>query len=170
MALRANKNGIITFKECMITLKRSWLLMFLVSLAACNEPNVVAEPTSTANPVVTVSPVPASTATVEPTLAPTQTPLPTATLEPTPTELPVECTNPNAEPDPVAVSISDKFEPSYDDVMAWYCAGESFEDILLALTTSELTGLTVEELFEMKDEVGWDQVWMDLGLVPTPEQ
>lgn len=74
------------------------------------------------------------------------------------------------DPHPIAESIAEKFEITYEDVMTLFCEGESFEDILLALQTSELTDIDAETLLARKDEIGWDQVWKETGLVQTPEE
>lgn len=75
-----------------------------------------------------------------------------------------EC--PQLDPHPIGMSISEKFEIPYEEVMEWFCEGETFEDILLALETKELTGRTLEELFAMKDQKSWEDVWRELGIVP----
>ena len=45
---------------------------------------------------------------------------------------------------PFAQSIAGTYETAYADVMAWYCAGYSFDNILIALETSKQTGTPVE--------------------------
>lgn len=72
------------------------------------------------------------------------------------------CTETN--PHPIGESISAKYEIAYEQVMDWFCDGATFEDILLALETHKLTELPVEELLSRADEVGWEQVWAELGL------
>ena len=79
-------------------------------------------------------------------------------------ETDVNCSETN--PHPVGQSIAGKFDVTYAEVMTWFCSGQTFDDILLALQTSELADRPVEELLEMKDQVGWEQVWEELGLVP----
>jgi hypothetical protein len=73
---------------------------------------------------------------------------------------------PPLEPHPLGVSIAEKYEVPYPEVMRWFCAGEAFEDILLALETQELTGRTLEDLFAMREQMSWDDVWKELNLVP----
>lgn len=77
-------------------------------------------------------------------------------------EAEVECAQ--SEPHPMAESIAEQYGLSPQQVMVWACDGEEFEDILLALETSKLTGRSVEELLQMKGEIGWDQAWVELGL------
>jgi len=74
----------------------------------------------------------------------------------------VDCSS--TETHPVAQSIADQFDVSYEQVIAWACAGEAFDDILLALQTSELSERSVDELLKMNREMGWDKVWEVLGL------
>lgn len=73
------------------------------------------------------------------------------------------------DPHPVAEGISEKYEVPYDQVMEWFCAGAPFEDILLALETHKLTELPVEQLLERAEEVGWDQLWAEVGLIEGVE-
>lgn len=89
--------------------------------------------------------------------------------KPTPTvEAEVDCTQ--TEPNLIAQGIADRFAVSYDQVMAWACGGETFDDILLALQTSKLANRPAQELLEMKKKLGWDGVWETLGLVSQPAQ
>jgi hypothetical protein len=53
-----------------------------------------------------------------------------------------------------------------EEIMHWFCEGEAFEDILLALETQELTGRTLEDLFAMREQMSWDDVWKELNIVP----
>ena len=73
---------------------------------------------------------------------------------------------PPLEPHPLGMSISEKFEVPYEEVMYWFCEGEAFEDILLALETQELTGRTLKDLFAMREQMSWDDVWKELNIVP----
>jgi len=68
----------------------------------------------------------------------------------------------------MVVSISETFEVPEEQIEAWYCSGESFEDILLALQTSELSDLSPEDILERKDDIGWEQLWTELNLALTP--
>ena len=74
----------------------------------------------------------------------------------------INCTDTN--PHPVGESIAETFDVPYEDVMTWFCGGETFDDILLALQTSQLADRPVEEILEMKNDVGWEQTWEALGL------
>jgi hypothetical protein len=66
----------------------------------------------------------------------------------------------------IGQSISDKFDAPYDQVMGWFCAGHTYDDILLALQTSQLVdGATADDLLQRKaGGQSWDQIWADFGL------
>lgn len=101
----------------------------------------------------------ASRTTSAPTMSPTPPPVEEGSQP--------ECVE--TPPPSMVESISETFEVPEEKIEAWYCSGESFEDILLALQTSELTDLEPEEALERKDEIGWEQLWAELNLVFTPE-
>jgi hypothetical protein len=69
------------------------------------------------------------------------------------------------EPHPIGQNIAETYEVEYKQVMEWFCEGNEFEDILVALETKELTGMPVETLLE-KTQAGmsWDQIWQEIGL------
>ena len=73
---------------------------------------------------------------------------------------------PLTDPHPVAVSIADKYQWEYQEIIDWYCAGYPFEDILVALQTSKLADLEPIELLERSAEQDWFEIWEDLGLNP----
>jgi hypothetical protein len=75
-------------------------------------------------------------------------------------------TCPQPDPHPIGESISEKFDVPYEEVMDWFCGGETFEDILLALETQDLSGRSVDELFVMKAQMSWEDIWKELGTVP----
>lgn len=66
----------------------------------------------------------------------------------------------------MADSIADDYPfSSGGEVMNWFCEGAEFEDILLALETEDLTGVTAEEMLEMLAEgLSWDEIWLVVGL------
>jgi hypothetical protein len=70
----------------------------------------------------------------------------------------------------IGLGISEKFEVTYEEVMIWFCGGSQFEDILLALQTSELASISVNDLL-VKRANGqmWDDIWKDIGLVGQTE-
>lgn len=53
-----------------------------------------------------------------------------------------------------------------DEVMAWFCEGAEFEDILMALETESLNGTPAEDMLEMRAEgLSWDDIWLVIGFV-----
>ena len=101
-------------------------------------------------------------------------PEPTATQgssgQQTATEAPATaptCTE--TDPHPMGESIAAKYEVRYAEVMTWFCGGASFDDILLALETRNLTDAPVETLLERAEEVGWDQVWVEYEVLEEME-
>lgn len=75
-----------------------------------------------------------------------------------------EC--PLANPHPVAENIAQKYQLEYDEVIDWYCQGYEFEDILLALQTSRLTEVAVEDLLTLSETQSWSEIWEDFDLNP----
>lgn len=66
----------------------------------------------------------------------------------------------------VAESISDTFDVSYEQVMAWFCDGHEYEDILLALQTSDALDVPADELLAMRAaNLSWEEIWDASGLV-----
>lgn len=74
---------------------------------------------------------------------------------------------PRLDPHPVGQSIADKFEVPYGEVMAWFCDGYTFEDILLALQTSEIADIDPGTLLDRYSEIGWERLWQELELMPV---
>jgi hypothetical protein len=69
-----------------------------------------------------------------------------------------DCTDLN--PHPIGASIAADYEVSYEQVMTWFCSGYSFENILIALETSEAVDVPAED--PAPDAVG-EGVGGDLG-------
>ena len=68
---------------------------------------------------------------------------------------------------PIGESISDQFAiiTTYEEVMGWFCNGASFEDILNALITEELTDVDAEStLYMVAEGYTWDEIWLELGV------
>ena len=80
----------------------------------------------------------------------------------------IQCTE--VDPHPVAEGIAREFDVTYEEVMAWFCEGHPFDDILLALQTAELIDKPVDELLAMKEGKSWDALWEALGLVSLPSR
>lgn len=75
-----------------------------------------------------------------------------------------EDTCPEDDPHPIAVSISEKFDVSYEKVINWYCDGYIFEDILLALQTGKMADVEPDELLEQSKMKTWEEIWKELGI------
>lgn len=70
------------------------------------------------------------------------------------------------DPQEIAMGIAGQFEVEYDQIMTWFCSGHSYEDILLALESSQGTEYSVDALLAMIDQgKTWDQIWEQIGLV-----
>lgn len=77
-----------------------------------------------------------------------------------------DCTDLN--PHPIGASIAADYEVSYEQVMTWFCSGYSFENILIALETSEAVDVPAEALLEMLLEKEWEEIWVEVGLTGGP--
>src|SRR5690606_4796676 len=66
-----------------------------------------------------------------------------------------------ADPHPIGEAIAQDFDADYDEVMGWMCAGFSFEDILLALQTSELSGRPAGEILDETGNRSWSLIWQE---------
>jgi hypothetical protein len=77
------------------------------------------------------------------------------------------CPTGNFAAHPAGLKLSTQYDVAYEDVMAWFCEGYGFGEIMLALQTSMIDEeLTPEALLAMKTETGgWGQVWQSLGLI-----
>ena len=71
-----------------------------------------------------------------------------------------------AEKSEIGQGIADQYEDiSYDHVMVWFCNGAEFEDILLAIQSSENSDASVEEILMMlSDGFTWDEIWQLLDI------
>lgn len=78
-------------------------------------------------------------------------------------ETATRCTE--VDPHPMGVSIAEKFDVSYERVMTWFCSGHTFDEILIALQTSGMSDMSVEELLTLRQSQSWDQIWVELGVV-----
>jgi len=66
----------------------------------------------------------------------------------------------------IGEGIAEKFEVPYEMIMNWFCDGNQFEDILLALQTSQLITISPDELLTKRvNGQKWDNIWEDLGLI-----
>jgi hypothetical protein len=75
-----------------------------------------------------------------------------------------DCTETN--PHPMGQSIAETYEDvSYEQVMTWFCDGYTFDDILIALETSEATDVPASSLLEMLWEKPWEEIWEEIGFL-----
>jgi hypothetical protein len=75
----------------------------------------------------------------------------------------INCTDTN--PHPIGQSIAGTYSLSYQQVMTWFCSGYSFENILVALETSEAVDLPVDMLLQMLLEKEWEEIWDEIGFL-----
>lgn len=93
---------------------------------------------------------------------------------PSPTPLPVhwepadfDCADNNGQ-HPVGQSIADTYKVPYEKVMNWFCDGYSFDNILIALETSEAVNVPADTLLEMLLQKEWEQIWSEVGFLENP--
>jgi hypothetical protein len=73
------------------------------------------------------------------------------------------CTN--TDPHPIGQGIAGSYELSYQQVMTWFCNGYSFENILVALETSQSVDLPADTLLQMLLEKEWEEIWYEIGFI-----
>jgi len=96
---------------------------------------------------------------------PTALPQPSSEVQDTSAD-PDNCADNNSHP--IAQSIATTYAVSYQQVMTWFCSGYSFENILIALETSEAVDVPAEALLEMLHEKEWEEIWADVGFSADP--
>ncbi len=84
---------------------------------------------------------------------------------PTPT-VDIHCTE--SDPHPIGQEIASTYNLSYEQVMTWFCEGYSFDNILIALETSQATDIPAETLLEMALEKDWETIWQEIGFTGRP--
>lgn len=73
----------------------------------------------------------------------------------------IHCTE--TDPHPVGQEIAETYDVTYEEVMTWFCSGYTFDDILIALETSEATNVKAGDLLAMSKEMSWEEVWVEVG-------
>ena len=70
------------------------------------------------------------------------------------------------EPHPIAVNIAANYDADYAQIMDWYCAGNGFDDIILALETQSIEPkLLIQDLLQsITDGNTWDEIWNEIGI------
>lgn len=67
----------------------------------------------------------------------------------------------------IAGALAEQFDVSYAEITAWFCAGFGFGEIRLAYEISAQTGITVEEIFALRQTgLGWGEIMIQLGVLP----
>ena len=69
------------------------------------------------------------------------------------------------ETHPIGESMTRTYDVSYEQVMTWFCSGYSFDNILIALETSEAVDVPADGLLQMLQEKEWEQIWVEVGLI-----
>lgn len=89
---------------------------------------------------------------------------------PPPLSTQVNCTG--AEPQPKAQKLAEMYDVPYEEIMSWFCQGFGFGEIDLAYELNRETGISVEEIFDLrKSGLGWGEIKMRLAeptFTPTP--
>jgi hypothetical protein len=67
------------------------------------------------------------------------------------------------DPHPIGQNIATTYEVTYQQVMTWFCSGYSFENILVALETSQAVDIPADTLLEMLLEKEWEEIWVEVG-------
>lgn len=77
------------------------------------------------------------------------------------------CRGDSEKKHPVGERIAERYlDGDYDQVMTWFCAGNGFGQIMLALETGKVTDLTAEDvLAERANGKGWGQIWKEKKLI-----
>lgn len=92
-------------------------------------------------------------------------PAPGAVDTPTPT-VDIHCTE--TDPHPIGQEIASTYNVPYEQVMTWFCEGYSFDNIIIALETSQATEIPAQTLLEMALEKDWETIWQEIGFSGTP--
>ena len=76
-----------------------------------------------------------------------------------------------ADPHPTAQRLAETYDVTYEDIMGWFCDdGYGLGEIEHALQTSAATDLSVQEVFDLKTDLGgWGEVWQNLGLIGSTD-
>jgi hypothetical protein len=72
------------------------------------------------------------------------------------------------DPHPIGMSIADTYQVSYEQVMSWFCSGYSFDNILIALETSDAVDVPPDVLLDRLLETDWEDIWEEVGLTGMP--
>lgn len=117
-----------------------------VTATVTQTPAITTTPSVTAEPSETLTP----SATIDPTLVPT--------MEVTPSPESSRCDN-RSKQHPEGLTLAQRWNVSYEEIMGWFCQGFGFGEIDLAYELAEKSGEPVAEVFAMKSSgMGWGQI------------
>ena len=76
-----------------------------------------------------------------------------------------------ADQHPTAQRLAETYDVTYEEIMRWFCDdGYGLGEIEHALQTSAATDLSVQEVFDLKTDLGgWGEVWQNLGLIGSTD-
>ena len=69
---------------------------------------------------------------------------------------------------PFAAGVAETYGVSEDDVMGYFCQGYGFGQIMLAIQTQKMEGVSssvAAMLAARESGLGWGQIWKDIGIV-----
>jgi hypothetical protein len=82
---------------------------------------------------------------------------------PEPTEERGDSTCVGAQPHPTGMTLANRYNVDYSEIMSWFCQGFGFGEIDLAYSLSRDTGIPVSNIFGMKSAgMGWGNIKKDL--------
>ncbi len=142
-----------------------FVLMSLLGLSACagtRPENPAQQPVDAIQPG---EPTQSVSETQPNNLAPeasSQPGLPTAAA----TNVEIDCAG--ADIHPIGQSIAETYNMPYEQVMTWFCSGYSFDNILIALETSQAVDIPADTLLQMILDKEWEEVWAEVGFVDNP--
>jgi hypothetical protein len=88
-------------------------------------------------------------------------------------EMSAYCSEDKDNDHPFAASIAETYRVSVSEVTGYYCQGYGFGQIMLALQTEQMEGVTdsVSDIIAAHESVmGWGQIWQDMGFIGTADQ
>lgn len=136
------------------------LLSCLIVLATAACVSAIQTPAST--PLQPAAPDSSTIPSENPVFAGSPTSEPTAALDGT--SALQECANEDATNISAWIAQDYSFTTS-EQVLAWFCGGFEFEDILTALETQDQTGVPAEDLLDMLAQgLDWNEIWLSIGL------
>jgi hypothetical protein len=78
------------------------------------------------------------------------------------------CSGDKDKDHPFAAGVAETYGVSEDEVMGYFCQGYGFGQIMLAIQTQKMEGVSssvAAMLAARKDGLGWGQIWKDMGIV-----